>query len=122
MDNCPELYGVREEIQQVFVNIIGNAIKYSPTAGTVSVSWTHLNDDGFLSFHVADTGRGIAPEEIPLIFTKYYRTKSARGHLDGVGLGLSITRKIIRSYGGTISVENNKDRGCTFSFTLPTRP
>lgn len=122
MDNCPALYGVREEIQQVFVNIIGNAIKYSQTAGSVSVSWTRLDDDAFLSFHVSDTGMGIAPEEIPLIFTKYYRTKGARGHLDGVGLGLSITRKIIRSYGGTISVENNIGRGCTFSFTLPTRP
>jgi len=57
-----------------------------------------------------------------LIFTKYYRTKNVRGHLDGVGLGLSISRRIVTSYGGHIEVANNAGVGCTFSFTLPTHP
>ncbi|MGW8195530.1 MAG: ATP-binding protein [Desulforhopalus sp.] len=119
---CPPVYGVKEELLQVFINIIGNAIKYSPSEGSVTVSWRKHTSKRFLCFLVSDTGEGISPEEHSLIFTKYYRTKNVRGHLDGVGLGLAITRKIISSYGGSIAVENNEGKGCTFSFTLPTRP
>jgi signal transduction histidine kinase len=119
---CPDLYGVREELQQVFVNIIGNAIKYSPESGSVMVSWMKDKTKKFLLFKVSDTGPGIADDELSLVFTKYYRTKTVRGHLDGVGLGLAISRKIVSSYGGRIQVANNEGSGCTFSFTLPTRP
>ncbi len=119
---CPDLYGVREELQQVFVNIIGNAIKYSQEGGSVVVSWAKDKTKKLLLFQVSDTGPGIADDELSLVFTKYYRTKTVRGHLDGVGLGLAISRKIVASYGGKIQVANNKGRGCTFSFTLPTRP
>jgi signal transduction histidine kinase len=122
ISQCPDLYGVREELQQVFVNIIGNAIKYSPEKGSVMVSWTKDKTKKFLLFQVSDTGPGIADDELSLVFTKYYRTKTVRGHLDGVGLGLAISRKIVSSYGGKIHVTNNKGGGCTFSFTLPTRP
>ena len=119
--HCPDLYGVREELQQVFVNIIGNAIKYSPEEGSVMISWMKDSKRKFLLFQVTDTGPGIADDELSLVFTKYYRTKTVRGHLDGVGLGLAICRKIVTSYGGKIQVVNNKGSGCTFSFTLPTR-
>lgn len=119
---CPNLYGVREELQQVFVNIIGNAIKFSQESGSVTVSWTKDKTKNFLLFQVSDTGPGIADDELSLVFTKYYRTKTVRGHLDGVGLGLAISRKIVASYGGRILVTNNESSGCTFSFTLPTRP
>lgn len=119
--HCPDLFGVREELQQVFVNIIGNAIKYSPPKGSVIISWMKDSKRKFLLFQVSDTGPGIADDELSLVFTKYYRTKTVRGHLDGVGLGLAICRKIVTSYGGRIQVENNKGSGCTFSFTLPTR-
>ena len=120
LHDCPGVFGVKEELQQVFVNIIGNAVKYSPENGMVTVSWTKEKGNRFLLFHVADAGRGIPEDEQSLIFTKYYRTKDARGHLDGVGLGLAIARRIINSYGGTIRVANNPDAGGTFSFTLPT--
>ncbi|MGB3212332.1 MAG: HAMP domain-containing sensor histidine kinase [Desulforhopalus sp.] len=119
---CPDLYGVREELQQVFVNIIGNAVKYSPERGSVMISWVKDKTKNFLLFQVSDTGPGIADDELSLVFTKYYRTKTVRGHLDGVGLGLAISRKIVTSYGGKIQVTNNNGRGCTFSFSLPTRP
>lgn len=121
IDDCPDLYGVKEELQQVFVNIIGNAIKYSPERGFVRVSWAKDKTKNFLLFKVSDTGPGIADDELSLIFTKYYRTKTVRGHLDGVGLGLAISRKIVTSYGGKLQVTNNEKSGCTFSFTLPTR-
>lgn len=119
LQNCPGLFGVKEELQQVFVNIIGNAIKYSYDNGMVTVSWNKERGNNFLLFHVSDTGPGIPANEQSLIFTKYYRTKNIRGHLDGVGLGLSIARRIILGYGGTIGVTNNNGPGCTFSFTLP---
>jgi signal transduction histidine kinase len=120
--DCPQIFGVREEIQQVFVNIIGNAVKYSPEGGEVALSWERDREKKFLVFHVADSGPGIADDEKALIFTKYYRTKNVRGHLDGVGLGLAISRRIVTSYGGRIEVTNNKGGGCIFSFTLPTQP
>lgn len=120
LQDCPGVFGVREELQQVFVNIIGNAVKYSPENGMVTVSWTRERGSRFLLFRVADAGPGIPNDEQSLIFSKYYRTKDARGHLDGVGLGLAIAKRIIDRYGGTIRVANNPDAGCTFSFTLPT--
>lgn len=117
---CPRLYGVREEFEQVFVNIIGNGVKYSPEEGTVSISWQDDSRRGYLLFRVADSGPGIAEDEQTLIFTKYYRTRDTRNHRDGVGLGLAISRRIVAAYGGSISVANNPLQGCTFSFTLPT--
>ena len=117
----PELYGVREELQQVFVNIIGNAIKYSQEGGSVHVSWRKDKEKNFLLFAISDTGPGIPEDELSMIFTKYYRTKTVRGHIDGVGLGLAIARKIVNGYGGKIFVSNNEQKGCTFSFTLPAR-
>jgi signal transduction histidine kinase len=86
------------------------------------VSWMRDKTKKFLLFQVSDTGPGIADDELSLVFTKYYRTKTVRGYLDGVGLGLAISRKIVASYGGKIKVANNEGKGCTFSFTLPTRP
>jgi signal transduction histidine kinase len=89
----PDLFGVKEELQQIFINIIGNAIKYSPDGGTVVISYRKNPQKGFLRFQVSDTGPGIPEDELSLIFSKYYRTKKVRGHLDGVGLGLAISKK-----------------------------
>lgn len=114
-----DLYGAPEELQQVFSNIIGNAVKYSPENGAVAISWKKDRTKHFLLFRVRDRGPGIDEDELSLVFTKYYRTKKVRGHLDGVGLGLAIARKIIISYGGEINVTNNDGPGCTFAFTLP---
>jgi len=117
----PELYGVREELQQVFVNIIGNAVKYSDEGGAVFITWKKDKEKNFLLFSVTDEGPGIPEDEISMVFTKYYRTKTVRGHLDGVGLGLAIAQKIVTGYGGSIFVSNNTPKGCTFSFSLPAR-
>jgi signal transduction histidine kinase len=116
--NSPYIYGVREELQQVFINIVGNAIKFSPEGETVFISW-EMKSDSYILFHITDSGAGINEKELSLIFTRYYRAKEVRGHLDGVGLGLAISKKIVTSYGGKISVKNNKAGGCTFSFSLP---
>ncbi len=121
MKSCPQLYGVKEELQQIFINIIGNAIKFSPENSSVTVSYQKAKARNWLLFQVTDTGPGIPEEELSLVFTKYYRAKQAIGHLDGVGLGLAISRKIVSSYGGQINVANNQTQGVTFSFTLPTK-
>ena len=105
----------------MFINIIGNAVKYSHEQSSVTVSYQKDRAKNFLLFQVSDTGPGIPEEELSLIFTKYYRTKGVRDHFDGVGLGLAISSKIITSCGGQIKVTNNQGKGCTFSFTLPAR-
>ncbi len=118
--NPSPLFGVKEEIEQVFVNIIGNAIKFSPNESTVTIYFSQEKEKDFLLFNISDYGPGIPEDELSLVFAKYYRTKDSREHLDGVGLGLSISRKIVSSYGGSIFVTNNPNQGCTFTFTLPT--
>ena len=117
-EKSPYLFGVSEELQQVFINIVGNAIKFSPEGKTVFISW-EMKSDNFIVFHVRDLGPGINEKELSLVFTRYYRAKDVRGHLDGVGLGLAISKKIVTSYGGKINVKNNEVGGCTFSFSLP---
>lgn len=109
-------------IQQVFINLIGNAIKFSPSKSSVKVAATFHQNRNFLQFTVADSGPGIPEEEQPFIFNKYYRAKGVRGHMDGAGLGLSIARHIIEAHSGTIWVTSEIGKGTSFSFTLPVLP
>ncbi|MCP4718775.1 MAG: HAMP domain-containing histidine kinase [Desulfobacteraceae bacterium] len=117
--DAPRVLGEKKEIMQVLMNIIGNAIKFSDENGQVDIRISTPRDDGFLNFHISDTGPGIPKEKHSLIFKKYYRAKEVRKHMSGVGLGLNISKRIVQAHGGQISVENNTDKGCTFSFTLP---
>ncbi len=119
--NSKHLYGVREELQQIFINIIGNAIKFSNKNSEVTIRWGSDKNKKLILFKIRDTGPGIPENELPLIFSKYYRTKNVRDHLDGVGLGLAISKKIVTNYGGDIKVTNNNGPGCTFIFTLPAK-
>ncbi len=109
-------------IQQVFVNLIGNAIKFSPSNSAVRVAATFHQNRNFLQFTVADSGPGIPEDEQPFIFNKYYRAKGVRGHMDGAGLGLSIARHIIEAHGGNIWVISEMGKGTAFYFTLPIFP
>jgi signal transduction histidine kinase len=72
-----------------------------------------------LTFSIVDTGPGILEEDLDKLFNKFYRGTVVREHLDGVGLGLSITKNIVEAHGGTIWVESQVGIGTTFSFTLP---
>jgi len=109
-------------IQQVFVNLVGNAIKFSPPESDVRVAATLHQNRNFLQFTVADSGPGIPEDEQPFIFNKYYRAKGVRGHMDGAGLGLSIARHIIEAHSGTIWVISETGKGTAFYFTLPIFP
>lgn len=117
--DLPKVRGVREEIQQVLTNIVGNAIKFSANGTEIIIRVQKSEIPGYVLFTIRDHGPGIDENDISLIFHKYYRSKSVRKHMDGVGLGLYISKKIIQDLGGTISVSNNTDLGATFAFTLP---
>ncbi|MDY7226708.1 sensor histidine kinase [Hyalangium rubrum] len=106
-------------LERVVVNLLTNALKYG-TPGTPVV--VRLEQQGAqLQVSVRDQGPGLKPEELPRLFTKFYRTQSGRS-AQGVGLGLYISRLIIEAHGGRISVQSTAGQGSTFTFTLPVVP
>jgi two-component system phosphate regulon sensor histidine kinase PhoR len=117
-DNPPPVYGDPKNIEKVISNLISNAINYSPDGGKVSVSARGVGD--LVEIAVADTGVGIAPEELPKIFDKFYRVKHPRTrHVTGTGLGLSLVKGIVESYHGRIEVESAPGQGTTFRVFFP---
>ena len=117
-DDLPPVVMNARHAKQVWTNLISNAIKYTPEEGSVGVSLTEK--DGFLVGAVSDTGIGIAMDEINLIFEEFYRTKASKAYTQmGTGLGLTITKRILETYGGSIGVESKAGEGSRFTFTLP---
>jgi len=111
----PPVAADRERLLQVFSNLGGNAIKFTPENGRIEIRATIR--DTTVEFAVRDTGPGIAPEDLPHIFDRFWQArKVARG---GVGLGLAIAKGIVESHGGVIRVESEPGGGSCFAFTLP---
>jgi len=105
-------------LERILMNLIGNALKYSPPEAEVTVSLAQRNGEVVVS--VADRGEGIAPEELSRLFERYYRAEQGRRHREGLGLGLYITRGLVEAHGGRIwAASEGRGRGATFSFTLP---
>ncbi len=117
--DCGKLYGRLEDVQQILFNIVGNAIKFSPANSEITISILKDDNSEYVLFRVKDQGPGIINNEKSLIFKKYYRSKSVRKHMDGVGLGLYISHKFVKEMDGAIQVSNNRTEGCTFSIMLP---
>jgi signal transduction histidine kinase len=117
----PFIMGDPDNLQQVLLNLLGNAIKFAPPQSEVMVLVEpESSANGLqLKFSVSDSGPGIPPDEQSLVFHKYYRAPGTRDQVDGVGLGLSISRYIVEAHGGTLWVESQVGRGSTFGFTLP---
>ncbi|MCG3125193.1 MAG: Adaptive-response sensory-kinase SasA [Phycisphaerae bacterium] len=114
----PLVMGDRHRLHQVWINLLGNAIKYTPAKGSVSV--TLQSDERVVRVCVCDTGIGIAPEHHRNIFEKFYRVEDPTVEgIEGTGLGLAITKDIVRMHGGTIGVESEMGRGSTFFVELP---
>jgi PAS domain S-box-containing protein len=112
--------GDRDRVQQVLVNLIDNAAKYSPSGGNVVVSTERLDDAVRVS--VADQGMGIAPAEQRRVFERFYRTDPNLTHAPaGTGLGLYICRELVQRMGGRIDVRSQRGTGSTFWFDLPLR-
>ena len=105
---------------QVLDNLVSNALKFTPSGGSVTVSAS--NGDGPLRVEVTDTGIGVPPEELGQVFSRFYRTSSAtRRAIPGTGLGLVIARAIVEGHGGTIALEPRESDGTRVIVTLPAR-
>jgi len=102
---------------QLMVNLVDNAIKYTPPGGVVTVATRH--EPGWAIVEVADTGPGIRPEHRQRIFERFFRADSARSRGGGAGLGLAISRWIAEAHGGEIHVESGPAGGTSFSVRLP---
>jgi signal transduction histidine kinase len=111
----PPVAADRERVLQVFSNLGGNALKFTPDGGRVDIQATARG--AAVAFAVRDTGPGIAPEDLPHVFDRFWQAKKAARA--GVGLGLAIAKGIIEAHGGSISVESEPGRGSCFTFTLP---
>jgi signal transduction histidine kinase len=113
--------GDKVHLQQVARNLIGNAIKYTPDNGHVTVS-TEIQDSS-VAVRVADDGIGIPAEALPHLFEKFYRVQSkATKDIDGNGLGLAIVKSIVERHSGQITVESQLGKGSCFCFTMLREP
>jgi two-component system, OmpR family, sensor histidine kinase BaeS len=106
-------------VRQVLLNLISNAVRYTPTGGTILVRCKMLMVQGHNSavIEVEDTGRGIAPEDLPHVFDRFYKARASSGR----GLGLSIAKSLIEAHGGTITAGSQFGRGTTIRVILPVR-
>jgi PAS domain S-box-containing protein len=120
-DGTPVVMGSHEDLRRAVVNLVDNATEYSPPGATIRIAVSET--DHQLRIVISDSGIGIAPEDLPHIFDRYYRVRGAQ-HLkrDGTGLGLAIVKRIIEQHQGSITVESKPGEGSTFTITLPTQP
>ena len=115
--DIPQIYADAELVRQLLVNLLDNAIKYTPEGGEISLSVLHRTSQK-LQFSVSDTGPGIPPEKQERIFEGHFRLKRDQDQ-EGYGLGLSLCRKIARAHYGQIWVNSSPGNGSCFQFTLP---
>src|SRR5699024_7524255 len=109
-----------DRIEQVFTNLISNALSHTKSGGYVTIDVT--SDSDMFYVEIEDNGRGIPKQDLPFIFERFYKADKSRKRSDskqGTGLGLAIVKHIITAHGGTISVKSKLDEGTTFSFTIP---
>lgn len=119
-ESIPQIYADKDKAHEVLLNLIGNASKYTPEGGKISVSF--LQKDGMVETNVSDTGRGIAKEDMGKLFQKFGRldnTLVGISETGGSGLGLYLCKQLIELSGGKIWVESEVGKGSTFTFSLP---
>jgi signal transduction histidine kinase len=117
-ENTPEVPGDQQQLAWVVTNLVSNALRYTPAEGTVTVH-SDLNDDS-VRVSVKDSGRGIPPDAVEVIFDKFVQIKQATDATPGsVGLGLAIAKEVVEAHGGRIWVESSVGQGSTFFFTIP---
>ena len=109
----------RDRLSQILVNLVDNAVKYTPKGGTVSFL-AAKTDDNQIRIAVRDTGHGIPPNDLPRITERFYRVDKARSRVEGgTGLGLAIVKHLVQLHGGTLHIESEYGKGTTIEFLLP---
>jgi OmpR-family two-component system manganese-sensing sensor histidine kinase len=115
-----QIIGNPEQVTRIVANLVENAIRYTPTGGSVRLS--SAQDNTGVQITVADTGIGIAPEHMERIFDRFWRAGNVREFDGGSGLGLAIARALAERHGGRITVASGASSGSVFTVTLPQRP
>jgi len=137
-EDLPTIEGDKARLEQALSNLIDNAIRYTPRGGRIdvhaeevhwrgerpqrlpcSISPEGLRDGRWLAITVQDNGVGIAEQDLPRIFERFYRADKSRGSSKGAGLGLAIAKEIAEAHGGTIGVTSHLGQGSCFSILLP---
>jgi signal transduction histidine kinase len=113
----PQITGDAESLVRVFTNIIGNATKYTPEGGKITVTCQH--DEFYINVSIADTGMGIPPDKLSLIFEPFFRCGGKNEKHSGSGLGLTFCKKIMESHKGCVAVSSKEGEGTTFVLTFP---
>jgi two-component system, OmpR family, phosphate regulon sensor histidine kinase PhoR len=112
----PQLNADREKLEHVLINLVQNAVKFTPSGGSIILSARPV--PGAVQFSVSDTGIGIPKEDLSRVFERFYKVDRARSG-GGTGLGLAIARQIVEAHGGRIWTESTEGKGSTFIFTIP---
>jgi len=116
-ENLSAIVGDEESLVRVFINIIGNATKYTPEGGKIAVSAG--DDEYYVTVNISDTGAGIPQDKLPFIFEPFFRAAGKEERHRGSGLGLTFCKKIIESHGGTIGSTSKEGKGTTFTLKFP---
>jgi two-component system phosphate regulon sensor histidine kinase PhoR len=115
-NGLPVIEGDAERLERVMVNLLLNALKFTPAGGSIRVHAAQEN--GAVAVFVTDTGTGISADDLPRVFERFYKADRARGS-SGTGLGLAIVKHTVEAHGGRVSAQSEEGRGATFSFTIP---
>jgi two-component system phosphate regulon sensor histidine kinase PhoR len=117
--DLPDVSADKERTRQVILNIVHNAIKFTPPGGRIVVS-TELDGQSIMT-QVSDTGIGISKQDLPHIFERFFKADKSRA-TSGSGLGLAIAKHIVQAHGGSVWVQSEQGKGSTFGFNLPLNP
>lgn len=120
--DTPAVFADHNQLSRVFINIVGNALKFTPQDGSIKVTAKKI-PDGYAQIDISDSGCGIPAEALAKIFEEFYRVDNTINQgVKGTGLGLSLVKHIVEAHGGRIWVTSKCGEGATFSFTLPQQP
>jgi len=118
--SIPTIRADERKVKQVLLNLLSNALKFTPDGGRVAVRIAAR--DGMVAVAVSDTGVGIAKQDQQAVFEEFRQVGSAAKRVEGTGLGLALVRKFVELHGGCIGVESEPGAGSTFTFTIPAAP
>jgi two-component system, OmpR family, phosphate regulon sensor histidine kinase PhoR len=119
-EGLPAVRADRDRLAQILINLLDNAVKYTPKGGSITIGAAETAEPGMIAVTVVDTGIGIPPTDLPRVTERFYRVDKARSRdLGGTGLGLAIVKHLVLAHGGELEIESEVGRGTTVRFTLP---